>query len=161
LSPVKDLGNIEDGQWHQVHVISDGQSISYTFDGVQMSSLSLASAKSYLTSQYAYFGFTGGTGGGPSEQEQGRLRKIRAATWRVASRSTSIGLIYCQAPFGRTRIPLRSTTRIRSTRMACSRYRRLRASSPTTTTPTAIRCAFARSRASSVTPCCWRPPMAP
>src|SRR5262249_16195501 len=78
LSPVKDLGNIEDGQWHQVHVISDGQSISYTFDGVQMSSLSLASAKSYLTSQYAYFGFTGGTGGGPSEQEQVRLDKLDA-----------------------------------------------------------------------------------
>src|SRR5262249_7079906 len=78
LSPVMDLGNIEDGQWHQVHVISDGQSISYTFDGVQMSSLSLASAKSYLTSQYAYFGFTGGTGGGPSEQEQVRLDKLHA-----------------------------------------------------------------------------------
>ena len=40
--PVKDLGNIEDGQWHRVHVVSDGQTISYTFDGVQMSSLSLA-----------------------------------------------------------------------------------------------------------------------
>ena len=79
LSPVMDLGNIEDGQWHQVHVVSDGQTISYTFDGVQMSSLSLATAESYLTSQYAYFGFTGGTGG-LSEQEQVRLDALTATT---------------------------------------------------------------------------------
>src|SRR5262249_44013175 len=78
LSPVMDLGNIEDGQWHQVHVVSDGQTaISYTFDGVQMSSLSLASAESYLGSQYAYFGFTGGTGG-VGEQEQVRLDALTA-----------------------------------------------------------------------------------
>jgi hypothetical protein len=80
LSPVMDLGNIEDGQWHQVHVVSDGQTaISYTFDGVQMSSLSLASAESYLGSQYAYFGFTGGTGG-LGEQEQVRLDALTATT---------------------------------------------------------------------------------
>jgi Bacterial lectin len=79
LSPATDLGNIEDGQWHQVHVVSDGQTISYTFDGVQMSSLSLATVESYLTSQYAYFGFTGGTGG-LSEQEQVRLDALTATT---------------------------------------------------------------------------------
>ena len=77
LSPVMDLGNIEDGQWHQVHVVSDGQTISYTFDGVQMSSLSLATVETYLGSQYAYFGFTGGTGG-PSEQEQAQLVNLDA-----------------------------------------------------------------------------------
>ena len=77
LLPVRDLGNIEDGQWHPVHVVSDGQTISYTFDGVQMSSLSWATAQSYLGSQYAYFGFTGGTGGA-TEQEQVRLVKLDA-----------------------------------------------------------------------------------
>src|SRR5262249_54561244 len=94
LSPVMDLGNIEDGQWHQVHVVSDGQTaISYTFDGVQMSSLSLATAESYLTSQYASFGFTGGTGGA-SEQEQVRLDALAATTEngaRLQIGSTSTG----------------------------------------------------------------------
>ena len=69
LTAVQDLGNIEDGLWHEVHVVSDGQTISYTFDGVAMSSLSLAEAETYLGSQYAYFGFTGATGG-LTEQEQ-------------------------------------------------------------------------------------------
>jgi len=63
LTPVNDLGNIEDGLWHQVHVVSNGQTISYTFDGAQMGTLSLATAETYLGSQFAYFGFTGGTGG--------------------------------------------------------------------------------------------------
>jgi Ca2+-binding RTX toxin-like protein len=72
LTAVQDLGNIEDGLWHEVHVVSDGQTISYTFDGVAMSSLSLAVAETYLGSQYAYFGFTGATGG-LTEQEQVRL----------------------------------------------------------------------------------------
>jgi hypothetical protein len=77
LTAAKDLGNIEDGAWHQVHVISDGQTISYTFDGVQMGTMSLATAETYLGSQYAYFGFTGGTGG-LSELEQVRLDTLTA-----------------------------------------------------------------------------------
>jgi hypothetical protein len=77
LSAVKDLGNIEDGLWHAVHVVSDGQTISYTFDGVAMSSLSLATAETYLGSQYAYFGFTGGTGG-LSEQDQVQITALNA-----------------------------------------------------------------------------------
>src|SRR6185369_569562 len=77
LTAAKDLGNIEDGAWHQVHVISDGQTISYTFDGVQMGTMSLATAETYLGSQYAYFGFTGGTGG-LSELERVRLDTLTA-----------------------------------------------------------------------------------
>jgi hypothetical protein len=43
--------NIEDGLWHRVAIVSDGQTISYTFDGVQMSSLGLATvaeARAYM-----------------------------------------------------------------------------------------------------------------
>ena len=121
--------------------MSDGQTISYTFDGVQMSSLSLATVETLLGgTSFAYWGLTGATDI-LSEQEQVRLVKMEA-TGGTAPPTRSLG---------RTRIPSRSTTRIRSMRMACSRCRRLRASSPTTTTPTATRCAFARSRASSAT----------
>src|SRR5207244_5442165 len=80
LSAVTDLGNIEDGAWHQVHVVSFPQPRSSALDGVAMSSLSVATAETYLGgSQYAYFGFTGGTGG-LSEQEQVRLVAPDATT---------------------------------------------------------------------------------
>jgi hypothetical protein len=80
LSPAIDLVNIKDGLWHQVHVVSDGTTISYTFDGKQMASMSLATAETYLGgSQYAYFGFTGATGG-LSELQQVKLDALTATT---------------------------------------------------------------------------------
>src|SRR5262249_59255000 len=70
------LGNIEDGLWHRVAIVSDGQTISYTFDGVQMSSLSLATVETLLGgTSFAYWGFTGATDT-LSEQEQVRLGKM-------------------------------------------------------------------------------------
>src|SRR2546430_6142183 len=72
------LGNIEDGQWHQVYVVSNGQTISYTFDGAQMGAISLAAAKALLNgSNLAYFGFTGDTSAA-TEQEQIQLLKLDA-----------------------------------------------------------------------------------
>src|SRR5262249_20376878 len=72
------LGNIEDGQWHQVHVVSNGQTISYTFDGAQMGAISLAAAKALLNgSTFAYFGFTGDTSAA-TEEEQIQLLKLDA-----------------------------------------------------------------------------------
>jgi len=70
------LGNIEDGQWHQVYVVSNGQTISYTFDGAQMGAISLAAAEALLGgSNFAYFGFTGAANG---DQEQVQLLKLDA-----------------------------------------------------------------------------------
>jgi hypothetical protein len=72
------LGNIEDGRWHQVYVVSNGQTISYTFDGVQMGAISLAAANALLNgSNLAYFGFTGDTSAA-TEQEQIQLLKLDA-----------------------------------------------------------------------------------
>jgi hypothetical protein len=52
------LGNIEDGQWHQVSVVSNGPTISYTFDGIQMGAISLAAAETLLGGSNCLFGFT-------------------------------------------------------------------------------------------------------
>jgi hypothetical protein len=84
LSPNTDLGSIENGLWHAVHVVSNGQTLSYTVDGVAMSSLSVATAETYLGSQYAYFGFTGGTGG-LSEQDQVKITALNATAENGAS----------------------------------------------------------------------------
>src|SRR5262249_50794085 len=70
------LGDIEDGLWHRIAIVSDGQTISYTFDGVQMSSLSLATVETLLGgTSLAYWGLTGATDT-LSEQEQVRLVKM-------------------------------------------------------------------------------------
>ena len=70
------LGDIEDGLWHRVAIVSDGQTLSYTFDGVQMSSLSLATVETLLGgTSLAYWGLTGATDT-LSEQEQVRLVKM-------------------------------------------------------------------------------------
>src|SRR2546430_3449261 len=70
------LGNIEDGQWHQVYVVSNGQPISYSFDGVQMGAISLAAAEALLGgSNFAYFGFTAAANG---DQELVQLLKLDA-----------------------------------------------------------------------------------
>ena len=61
-----DLGNIEDGNWHKVQVSWDvaQQTLSYSFDGQRAGTLTGNLASSYLgNSQFAYFGFTGATGG--------------------------------------------------------------------------------------------------
>jgi hypothetical protein len=72
------LGNIEDGQWHQVSVVSNGQTISYTFDGIQMGAISLAAAEALLGgSTFAYFCFTGDTSAA-TEEEQIQLLKLDA-----------------------------------------------------------------------------------
>jgi hypothetical protein len=84
LSPNTNLGSIEDGLWHSVHVVSDGQTLSYTVDGVAMSSLSVATAETYLGSQYAYFGVTGGTGG-LSEHDQVKITALNATAENGAS----------------------------------------------------------------------------
>src|SRR5262249_8879033 len=69
-------GTIAEGLWHRVGLVSDGQTISYTFDGVQMSSLSLATVETLLGgTSFAYWGFTGATDT-LSEQEQVRLVKM-------------------------------------------------------------------------------------
>jgi Bacterial cadherin-like domain len=58
--------------------VSDGQTIYYTFDGVQMSSLSLATVETLLGgTSFASWGFTGATDT-LSEQEQVRLVKMEA-----------------------------------------------------------------------------------
>jgi len=76
--PAVALGNIEDGRWHQVHVMSNGLKISYTFDGVQMGAIDLAAAKALLNgSNFAYFGFTGDTSAA-TEQGQIQLLKLDA-----------------------------------------------------------------------------------
>ena len=66
LSSQVDLGNIEDGNWHKVQVSWDvaQQTLSYSFDGQQAGTLTGNLASSYFgNSQFAYFGFTGATGG--------------------------------------------------------------------------------------------------
>jgi Ca2+-binding RTX toxin-like protein len=99
VGPVTSLGNIKDGYWHQVDVMSDGQTISYEIDGVKMSSMSLATAETYLGgSHFAYFGFTGATGG-LSEQEQVRLMLLQATAengehLRIGSGGTGINDIF-------------------------------------------------------------------
>ncbi len=78
VSPVVDLGNIEDGAWHTVQVSWDGQTLSYTFDGVLAGTLTEDIIANYFGgSQFAYLGFTGATGGG-SEHEQVRIIRFDA-----------------------------------------------------------------------------------
>src|SRR5205085_12585638 len=58
--------------------VSNGQTISYTFDGAQMGGISLAAAKALLNgSNFAYFGFTGDTSAA-TEEEQIQLLKLVA-----------------------------------------------------------------------------------
>ena len=75
------LGNIEDGLWHRVEIVSDGQTISYTFDGVRCRALSLATVEMLLGgTSLAYWGLTGATGGtqragaGAARQDGGHRR---------------------------------------------------------------------------------------
>ena len=62
------LNNLSDGKGHQVHVTWDAatHTLAYTFDGVQVGKLQMTPqqfASYFGGSNYAYFGFTGSTGG--------------------------------------------------------------------------------------------------
>ncbi|MEO8094962.1 MAG: galactose oxidase-like domain-containing protein, partial [Pseudolysinimonas sp.] len=64
VSPIVALPNLEDGAWHSVNVVWTGTALTYSVDGVTIATLTQDIAATYLGgSQYAYFGFTGGTGG--------------------------------------------------------------------------------------------------
>jgi glucose/arabinose dehydrogenase len=67
-----DLGNIEDGQWHNIEVSWDAstQTLSYTFDGQQAGVLNSDISAQYLGgSEFAHFGFTASTGGSINEHK--------------------------------------------------------------------------------------------
>ena len=65
-------GNVKDGQWHNVLVSWDAtaETLTYWFDGKQMSTLNQNIVAKYEGgSQFAYLGFTAGTGGAHNMQE--------------------------------------------------------------------------------------------
>ena len=72
VSPSLDVGNIEDGAWHDVTVSWDAQSqtLGYTFDGVQGANLDSNVIDTFLGgSDFAYFGFAGATGNATNLQQ--------------------------------------------------------------------------------------------
>lgn len=80
LNAAVDLGDIEDGQWHNVRVSWNVsvQELSYWFDGDERGVLSSDIGNAYLGgSDFAYFGFTGSTGGRTNLQ-QVRLSSVDA-----------------------------------------------------------------------------------
>ncbi|WP_409563189.1 lectin-like domain-containing protein [Hyphomicrobium sp. MC8b] len=75
-------GNVTDGKWHNVLVNWDAtdHTLTYWFDGVQKGTLTQDIVAQYEGgSQYAYLGFTGGTGGAHNLQEV-QLNSL-TATW--------------------------------------------------------------------------------
>ena len=74
------LGNIEDGKWHSVKVVwdADTKTLSYTFDGKAVGTLSKDLAEAYFGgSNLVHFGFTGSTGGAKNLQ-QVRINSVDA-----------------------------------------------------------------------------------
>jgi hypothetical protein len=72
LTPSVSVGNLEDGHWHQAHVIWDTatQTLQYWVDGKFAGSLTGDLATTYFGgSSYVSFGFTGATGSGGNLQE--------------------------------------------------------------------------------------------
>ncbi|MBD1909525.1 MULTISPECIES: Ig-like domain-containing protein [unclassified Leptolyngbya] len=69
LSTLKTLSNIEDGQYHTVVVnwTASTQTLSYTFDGVAMSSQSGLGNQFGTNPSSVYWGFGAGTGGSTNE----------------------------------------------------------------------------------------------
>ena len=65
ITSVTDLGNIEDGAWHEVNLDWDAsaQILTYTFDGVVIETLNRDIYNMDIGSNLAYFGFTASTGG--------------------------------------------------------------------------------------------------
>ena len=64
------LGNIEDGLWHNVSVSWNGTTLTYTVDGATAGTWTGNLSQSFLGgSSFAYFGFTGATGGGSAQQQ--------------------------------------------------------------------------------------------
>ncbi|MGE0052561.1 MAG: hypothetical protein AB7S74_00005, partial [Hyphomicrobium sp.] len=91
VGTIKDLGNIEDGAWHQVHVTWTGTTLTYSFDGVQVASVTQNLATQYLGgSQYAYMEFTGATGG-LTNLQQVRLLSLDATAQNGTHLTTSGG----------------------------------------------------------------------
>ena len=89
VSTVKSLANIEDGLWHDVDVVWNGTSLTYSFDGVVMATLTQNIINTYFGgSQFAYFGFTGATGGA-SEEHKVRIDLLTGCS-RVGSISMPI-----------------------------------------------------------------------
>jgi Bacterial lectin/Domain of unknown function (DUF1929) len=82
------LNNLANGNWHNVdvHWSAATQTLTYTFDGKQVGQLQLTPAQfaSYFGgSNYAYFGFTGSTGGA-SDLHQISLNSL-SATFEAGS----------------------------------------------------------------------------
>ena len=77
ITPAVDLGNIEDGKWHNVKVTWDvaSHTLSYTFDGRSAGTLAVHLDDSYFGgSQYVHFGATAATGGASN------LHRVRFAS---------------------------------------------------------------------------------
>jgi hypothetical protein len=80
ITPAVDLGNIEDGRWHNVVLNWDveTQTLNFMFDGVNRGSLTADIVQRYLGgSDYAYFGFTAATGGATNAQ-QVKMNSVQA-----------------------------------------------------------------------------------
>ncbi len=74
------LGNIEDGHWHQAHVVwdADTQTLQYWVDGKLGGTLTGDLAAKYFGgSELVYFGFTGATGSG-GNLEQVHVTQVAA-----------------------------------------------------------------------------------
>ena len=66
VTPALNLGNIEDGKWHNAKITWDASShtLSYTFDGRPAGSLTAQIDEDYFrNSQFVHFGATAATGG--------------------------------------------------------------------------------------------------
>jgi hypothetical protein len=72
VSTLLDLGNIEDGAWHEAQVAwnAQAQTLSYSIDGIQGATLAGNLIDTYFGgSDFVYFGFTGSTGGATNLQQ--------------------------------------------------------------------------------------------
>ncbi|WP_169745550.1 CshA/CshB family fibrillar adhesin-related protein [Isoalcanivorax pacificus] len=71
-SPVYDLGNIEDGEWHDVRIVWDPitKTLQYYFDNVLVTTLNRGLvASDFDDDPNVYYGFTGSTGGSSNLQK--------------------------------------------------------------------------------------------
>ncbi|WP_038033329.1 Ig-like domain-containing protein [Thermopetrobacter sp. TC1] len=93
LTPVTDLGNIEDGQWHDVSVRWDAESktLAVWFNGQKVTELSDPDFfNKYLGGDSrAYFGFSASTGGAKNDQ---RVRLIHYEGYSLATDTDGDGI---------------------------------------------------------------------